>query len=364
MELFQASRQWATRPADQRFASLEDMLAATKGYANQAAEASRSWRDLSVQPDASGTEVQLVGPNGTPATLTHYAFGQLCARAESPAWYLRELPAELAAQNLRTRLAERNAEDKAQLLFHVNGSMVVRAVTSDAYARIWNHEVISRLLELAQLHRLVPARQTFSWGGGELPPESERPPALYASDHDMFAFMMSQERTLIDPVGKALLRGVIVQNSEVGDCALKIMGFYFRDICCNHIIWGARELCEVRLTHVGQIRQRWFDAAVTVRKYFDAPVSSEDQARFAEMAVPIRGTKEEVLDAVFGKRIANLTKRTLAAAYDAVVESEDGDPRSRWGLAQGITRHSQTRPYGDERNELDRAAGKLLQVAF
>ncbi len=47
-----------------------------------------------------------------------------------------------------------------------------------------------------------------------------------------------------------------------------------------------------------------------------------------------------------------------------VVEDQDGDPKSKWGLVQGITRHSQTLPYADERTALDRAAGKLMAITF
>lgn len=362
MEIFAASHQWATRPADERFPSLEAMHHATQSYADKAAEAVRPWSDLKVVADDG--DVSLSGPTGTPAKLTHYAFNQLAARANAPASFLRTLPAPLAADVLADRLTARpDQRNNAQILFHQNGGLVVRALTTDNYVRIWNHEVIARLVDLSKRFGLVPGRQTFAWDGSPLPPESERPASLYASDHDMFAFLMSSARTMIDPVGQPMHKGVIVQNSEVGDCALKIMGFWFRDVCCNHIIWGARELTEVRLTHVGQIRSRWIDASLTVRRYLDED-TSRDAARFQETTVPIAGDKNKVLDLVFAKRIPELTRKALAAGFEAVVPEQDGDPRSKWGLAQGLTRFSQTQPYGDERQGLDRAAGKLLQVAF
>ena len=40
------------------------------------------------------------------------------------------------------------------------------------------------------------------------------------------------------------------------------------------------------------------------------------------------------------------------------------DPRSVWGFVQGMTRHSQTLPYADARTAMDKAAGKVMEMAF
>lgn len=358
MELFHANAQWSNRPADERFTSLEAMHAATKAYADKAAEAVTPWGDVRVE--SVGDNMSVTGKSGVQATLTHYAFGQLSARADAPAHYLRQLPGTLAAQNLNYGLKARPQGD-AKLLFHQNGGLVLRAATSDTYARVWNHEVIARLIDAANRSGLVPARPTFRQFSGDAP-------ALYASDHDMFAFLMSAEREIKDPTGASLFRGVIAQNSEVGDCALKLMGFYFRDICGNHIIWGAREIAEVKLSHVGRVRQRWADAMIRVRQYMDGAASLEE-AKFREASQMILpGTsKDEILDAVFGSKAAKsagITRKALAAGYDAVVPEQDGPANNVWSLVQGFTRASQATPHADDRTELDRQAGKLLQIAF
>jgi hypothetical protein len=352
MELFHANQQWATRPADERFASLEEMHAACFGYANHAAEAQVDWHDLRVESE--GEELVVVGEEQS-ATPTHFAFGQLCSRIGAPASYLRTLPAPIAADAVNHGLEQREG-GRANLLFHRNSSLVLRAATSDKYARIWNYEITSRLIDLAQRTGLVPARPTFRQT------ESDAP-ALYASDHDMFAFLMSPSREVIDPLGKELFRGVITRNSEVGDCSLSVMGFWFREICGNHIIWGAENIAEIRLTHVGEIRQRWSAAQARVRRYLDSDTTFE-RSRFAEVTRVIGGTKEDVLDTVFGKKVANLTRKTLSDAYEAVVVDEDGSPNTAWGLAQGMTRLSQQTPFADRRTELDRAAGRVLQIKF
>lgn len=357
MELYHANRQWASRPADERFRTLADLYTATKRYADASREKDVAWADLRVE--ASGDEMALVGKAGVPAVLTHYAFGQIAARVAAPAGYLRNLPATLAAQNLNHGLKEKG-EGTANLLFHTNGALVLRAAVTEKYSRIWNYEVVERLQGLAADRDLIPAQQTMTWDGTDVPSEP-KDVALYASDHDLFAFLMSKGAVLTGPTGETLRRGIITVNSEVGDKRLKVMGFLFRDLCANHIIWGAEQIAEIDLTHVGDVRGRWMEATARVRRYFDG-AASLDEAKFAELRARIAGSKDEVLDTLFGKKIA--TRKVLAASFDAVVEAEDGDPLSKWGFAQGMTRYSQTIPYADERTEIDRAAGKVLAIDF
>jgi hypothetical protein len=362
MELFHANQQWSTRPADERFASLDAMYDATKAYATDAREKEVAWADLRVE--AVGTELALVGKADVPAKLSHYAFGQLASRVEAPASYLRKLPATLAAQNLNHGFKEKTAGN-ALLLFHHNEGLLLRAATSEKYARVWNHEVVGRLLGLRDQYDLDAAHQTFKWDGTAMTAEEKTTAdrALYASDHDMFAFLMSQGKVVQDPVGQPLHRGIIVTNSEVGDRSLGVMSFWFRDVCENHIIWGAEQLAEIRLNHVGDIKTRWNEATVEIRKYLDKSASFE-QAKFEALTVKIGATKEEVLDAVFNKRSLGLSRKAAEASYDAVVPEQDGDPRTKWGFAQGLTRYSQQQPYADERYTLDRAAGKVLSIDF
>lgn len=359
MNLYHASTQWATRPIDERFQDLVTMYTVTKAYADAARERAVPWPDLRVE--ARNDEVVLIGKANVPARFSHYAFGQVAQRIGAPVSYLRTLPATLAAQNLNHGFKER-ADGTACLLFHRPDSddalPILRAATTEKYARIWDHEVIARLIDLSAQANLIPARQTFAWDGGKF---TANDVSLYASDHDMFAFLMSPDRDITGPNGETLRRGVIVTNSEVGDKRLTVMGFMFRDVCANHIIWGAEKLAEVSLVHVGEIRQRWLDAQVRVRRYLDGPASFT-QASFAQWTARIADSKEGVLDTLFGKRLG--TQKVLAASWDAVQPEQDGDPRTVWGFAQGMTRYSQAQSYADTRTDLDRAAGRLLSMDF
>ena len=146
MQLFKANRQWQTRPPDERFRDLDSLYAATREYTDSARVSAVLYSSMRVE--AQEKEMALVGKSNQPAQFTHWAFGQLSARVGAPADYLRSLPPTLAAQNLNYGLANRPPEGTAQLLFHTNGGLLLRAFTSDKYARIWNYEVAERLLTL------------------------------------------------------------------------------------------------------------------------------------------------------------------------------------------------------------------------
>lgn len=364
MELFKAHQQWATRPADQRFGSLAELHAATLAYAKTSAEREVQWADLRVQPAGDdGRQVALVGKAGNPALLTHFSFGQLAGRVSAPAEYLRGLPASLACDNLNHGLSvyrpnmSARASKSAQALFHVNGGLLCRALTTDKYERVWNHEVAERLLEW-ETRGWAPARPTIrDLGDGKLP--------LYASDHDMFVFLAHSDLAIAEPgQDGALYRGVIVENSEVGAGSLKLTRFLYREMCGNHIIWGASDVMDLSLRHVGKIRDRMYRWTIALRQYAQQGTDKDQDMVAKAMHTTIADTKEGVLDKLFGIRSLGLSRKTVEAGYDACLPAQDGSPNTVWGMAQGLTRHSQTLAFADKRTDLDRAAGKLLEFSF
>jgi hypothetical protein len=386
MELFHAHNQWSTRPADERFASIQQLHDACKAYARSARENKVS--ATAIRTEAINGDVQLVGRAGNPAKLTHWSFGQLAARISAPASYLRDLPATLACQNLNHGLAKLPSDYNANLLFHSNGTLLLRAFTSDEYSRIWNWEVAERLLTLEQ-QGWKPAVPTFSWSGGEVGiciqcsgrgidlgtleagacgychGTGKVLPALYASDHDMFAFVVN-DSAVISEAGNpsGLRRGVIVQNSEVGASALKLTRFLFRDICSNFIIWGASKVLEIKVRHIGNARDRWHGYNAELRRYIEQGAAQDEYKISEAKRCKIGDNKGEVLDKLFGMKSVLLSRKTIEAGYDAVNRDQDGDPNTVWGIVQGLTRHSQTLPHADARTAVDTAAGKLMEANF
>jgi hypothetical protein len=363
MELYDANRQWSARPDDQRVKTISELYRRAKKFASEAYERANV-AVSTLRAEAVGGALCLVGKGGTPAGLTHYVTGQVCDYAGAPAGYIRQLPATLAAQNINHGLAKRAAkDDNANLLLHVpDGDMtkvVIHAVNSEKYARFWNWEVAERLLNF-EVKGWKPATPTFNQGLGD---GKGSDGACYVSDHDMFAFISHPDRVVKEQGNaKGLLRGLIAVNSEVGDKRLALKRFLFREMCGNHIIWGAEEVIEVSAIHRGKIRERVQAWELEAARYLDSTTGEdEDKIRQAQ-SVKIAATKDEVLDTLFGKRSLLLSRKALEAAYDANVPDEDGDPRTVWGFVQGLTRSSQATPYGDERMRLDTAAGKILDM--
>jgi hypothetical protein len=359
MELYQANAQWKFRPDDERYPTVEAMHEAACAYRASAVERNDiNLSTLRVQ-EVEG-EVNLVGKGGVPSKLSNWAFGQVAKFAGAPADYLRKMPAADAATNLNRDLSARLMEKTlVNLLFHVQGGYRLRAFNSDQYARIWNNEVTQKLLDHYISQGWVPATPTFNQQS------TGKDTALYVSDHDMFAFIVHPERVVREPGNPAgLLRGMIAINSEVGARKLVKLRFLFREMCGNHIIWGAEEVEQASVRHVGNIRERFQLWAVEATRYMDSSAADDEAKIQLAQRKLIAGTKEEVLDALFGKRSLPLSRKTIEAGYDAVVPDQDGRPNSYWGLAQGLTRHSQTIPYADQRTEVDKAAGRLLALAF
>lgn len=399
--LYEASQQWANRPDDQRFESLESMYKACKYYADSAITAA-GVPVGSLRVEADNGDIKLVGKQNIPAKLTHFSFGQLARVASAPPGYLRTLPATLAAQNLNHGLKQAGQDDggqndgqKLQLLFHKNGSLVTRAITSEMYDRVWNHELVAKVMTslVPEGWRAPPARPAREGQAGTrvataadiLPNQGDfglaikegdliAPAGLYASDHDMFIFLVNMG-SVIEDNGKLLNQGLFLQNSEVGDCGLKLKRFIMDHVCGNHIVWGVSDVCEVNMRHIkgAEVKQgdslkkfmaKW-SVMLTADAMNDKVQSDIRKARQFEIAA----TKDEVIDNLFkfanARNLTRLSRKALSAAYDLAEQSPRyGAPTTVWGMVNGLTELSQTTGYADDRTEMDTQAGRVMEMAF
>lgn len=363
--LMRAFNQWLNRPADEKFSSLEALHAAVAGLHKISQESvGVVLNKLAVITSGDATpEPMLRSQSGKTARFTHWSFGQFCRAIGAPAAYMRELPADLVATNLNYGLAtvegRRPEEDKSmKLLFSRNGDLRLRALTGNAYGRIWNVDITSRLLRFVEQNpNWQPAPAAFDGSRG-----------LYAGDKDIFAFLVDNERRIFETLpGGGLSRGFFVSNSEVGDASFRLTTFLYEYVCGNHRVIGASNVRDLRIPHIGAADERAFrEMAVELRKYADSSVAEDELKIEAARKFVIGGTKDEVLDRIFGLRIPNLPRVTVDAGYDRAVEQEDryGDPNTAWGLAGGITELARDLPNADDRVDLERAAGRVMQMAF
>jgi hypothetical protein len=360
------------------------MYEATKAYADAAAEAVVPFTDIRVEK--VDDDLKLVGRTGVPATLTHYAFGQISGRAGAPANYLRTLPATLAAQNINHGLAVRSdrAASDAKLLFHRNSGLVLRALTTERYERLWNYELVGRLQDLLDEGWVVPpARPALpNQPGTRLATEADvlaagahglsvrvgdeiAPAGLYASDHDMFAFLVYEKNRIANGTPNGLARGVFYSNSEVGNNAVYRMSFLYESVCGNHIVWNVSNLKKLRIVHSGQVRNKLQLYAADLVEYANRSASEDEAIIKRAQHKVIAATKQDVIDELFRLRVG-LTQTQIGDAYDLAEQHEqdaNAAPNTVYGMVHGLTRLSQGN-YADERNHLDAAAGKVMRIAF
>ena len=358
--LMQANRQWATRPAEERFTSLPAMLAAMearKAISRAAVLSSRSLRAVST-PDNAG--VAIVGPKGNPIAPTHWAFGQLSNLAGAPAGYLRELPAPLAADCIDYGLQTRDVEDIGVLLSRDStGEPVLRAATGPKYGRIWDSDVVRALIDrfgdgVSGDWRVPGIR------GKALDSVTADNTTLYAGDRDMFVFLADEINRLELPNrrdGKTgtLARGFFASNSETGAGTFRLKAFLFDYACENRIVWGAHELDEIVIRHTASAPDRFLEqAAPALIAYANSSAENVETVLRTAQATKL-DRSQDWLAKRFGPRIAQRIEH-------AHVLDEGRPIETLWDAVTGATAYARSIPWTADRVEFETQAGELLEL--
>jgi hypothetical protein len=345
------SQQWATRPNDQRFLTLDELGA----YVNARQCVSRETITNEINVVLESEDLRLQNAlTGHCVDLTHWSFGQLARLAGAPAEYLRTLPPVLAAPALQWSL-ERRAERGEQikvLTTRAYDRVECRALTSPTYGRIWDTEVVQALRRLGpEWH--VPAA---SYSGAD----PLRATTLYASDRDIFVFLCRDEEIDIGG-GQTLHRGIMTWNSETGAATFGLATFTYDRVCDNRIIWGAANQQELRIRHTSGAPDRLVREAQPMIDTYAASGAKEIAATVeTARRLEVGKDKDSVLEWM-NKR--GFTRSQARAAYEFAERDSHHqglNPRSIWGLVQGATDYTHDIKHTDARTEIERAAGALL----
>lgn len=138
------SSEWFSRPADERFLSLSELLASVRSRAERSRTRTIESAAIRVEATRDNTDrLALILPGSeTPVAPTHWSFGQLAALVGAPATYLRQLPAPLAGINLQYGLTAHRAE-QVKTFEADDGRVELRAVTGPDYGRYLNSQAVS-----------------------------------------------------------------------------------------------------------------------------------------------------------------------------------------------------------------------------
>lgn len=373
MELMQANRQWAIRPADERFTSIPSMLTYTSFVRQHSARRQLPNRALTAVP--SGTDdygLAVSGPDGIPATPTHWGFNQLCNLAKVPASYLRDsrMPAPLAADCLNWGLHHvREVEDVSVLLRKFpdgydgfQPGTHLAAVNGPDYGVVGNADIVQTVFN--NFGNGVDGQFRIPGEFGKAVEPTKDNTTLYASDRDVWMFLADEERRIEVPNRRegrpgSLARGFYISNSEVGSSRLLLGMFLFDYVCCNRIIWGAQDFQEVKIKHTSGAPYRWIEEVKPILREFaeSSPVGISETIANARQ-VKVKGDIAEFLSARFGNK-SIVPKIELAFSIDEGMRPME----TIWDVVTGATAYARGIPNNDDRVKVERIAGQLLAKA-
>lgn len=350
--LTQANKQWSTRPDDQRFVSLQDMLSFKRAQREASKAVTVASKKLEIVPTEDNKNL-LVNGEFEP---THWSFGQLATLAGAPAGYLRDLPAPLAADCINYGLKyERNTSDVGMLLYK-NGSSEVRAAHGPNYGRVWDCDVIEALI-----NRFDGTDWKVPGEFGRDVPITKDNTTLYASDRDMFVFLADEKNRITLPNrrdGKpgTLARGFFISNSEVAKSSLYLNCFLFDYVCQNRIVWGVEVSKEIRIRHTSGAPLRWMDEIQPVLlAYSQASAKPIEDALVLAQEKKVEDVDKFLADR-FGKKMVEPLKSIHTIEENRPIES-------LWDVSTAATAYARGIKHIDARVDLERQAGAILDLA-
>lgn len=371
-------KEWQRRPDDERFLSLEDAHAASLDRRQRSSTPTLRYRDLSVGYDESGQLFLGQGPTGIDprtgqvrtnaptwdygrAAFTHYSFGRFAQHVQpddggSGISYLRNHPAPLVRMMVQYDASQKAGETMLLLTpesrsRREDGLGDIRAFTSPSYGRVWNHEVLERLIDItAGKGWKVPAASYAST-------DPKLASTIYDSDRSMFTFLVNEDRP-ITVGGETLYPMIGTGNSEVGDETLWAFSGLYRSVCDNRLLHGVGQVNAIRIIHRKGAPQRFAEEMVpAIAAFVDGELDALANAVRAAQAKILTNDVKAVQN--WMEKVLGLNETFAAKAVEAAkVEEGAGEamPWSVWAVANGITAAARSYPHTDTRLEFERIA--------
>jgi len=354
--LTKAHNQWATRPQDQRFETLDELWNSVNNRRMRSRSADITLKTIEAKDDNGN----IVFNHGVKSVEpSHWSFGQLAASIHAPAEYLRRLPAPLAVQNINHGIQTTEKKD-LKFMTVINpddqGMNILQAVTSVTYGRIWDADAV----DAAKRAVAASNGKFFNPKAYDTVTGKPKPSGLYASDRDVFIFMIDGGSFLDAGPRAQINRGFFMWNSEVGCRTFGFCTFLHNGVCGNHLVWGASDIREVRIRHSSGGPDRFLNEALPgLLKYVNASGASETAIilKAQDWLLPAKDDKEII-------EWLRERKFTKDEALESIsyAKKEEGDCRTLWQVVQGATAYARGFDYVDARVELETKAGNLMNI--
>lgn len=331
-----ANAQWASRPADERFLTLEELATFVSTRNALSTDVDVQYRDLRVMAVPDSNDLMLTAPTlAAPVGFTHFSFDKLAEYCSAPTGHLRRMAARgstrLAAELYNESLEHQETWAGETMAVYVHDGSQLRTMTSTKFGRIFDSDAVAAVQSInADGRWSVPLK---AYGGVN----STEATTLYASDRDIFIFMVDEARP-IEVDAQTFYRGFYVYNSELGDKKFGLSTFLYERVCANRIIWGARDIKGIEIKHIENAPLRFMEEARPVLAAL-AGASSEPveymlrKARNFEVAETADSAEAWLRDRGFGVKEA----RSAVLLAGTGAEGTTGNPTSLLSLVEAGT---------------------------
>lgn len=361
-----ASRQWATRPNDQRYTSIDALMSAVLDRRDTSTDTVVDLRGMHAGL-YDGRLSFMASEHTAPLEPTNYSFGQLCQSIAAPASYLRTLPGQLAADCLNTGFSQSAGRVQA-----LHAGRELRGITGENYGRIWD-------VELVQAIKNVVDAGNGRWTVPTAFREANRPDiyptvdpttettTLYASDRDIFMFLVDE----LNPVQAGFLpdgspdlfyRGFYAWNGECGGVSNGVATFLYRYVCQNRNIWGQKGFSRFSIKHTKHAAGRFAsDLIPALTGFVDSSAASLEHDLVAMKRARITSTDDERF------RFMGLQGFGPAESSKILTRiiTEEGHPaETPFDYIQGITSMARSIPHQDTRIAYEQAGAKIMAQAM
>ena len=374
------SSQWFSRPDDQKFLSLDNMMAFKKNDAQRMTSRTVDTHKIQIigefdeaNPSRGDLRIEYADDNNRDHTNvpTNWSFGQLSQLSGAPAGYLKDLPAPLAADCIQWGLRYNRGRELVKVFGSQNDGGDLRAATGPDYGRIYDWEIlepIKQLVDASGGRWKVPGMMTGSRDGLAVYdpdiPVSMDTTTLFASDRDVFVFLVDDRNPI--EVGKLpngepdlMFRGFYAWNSETGSKTAGIAAMYLRGVCMNRNLWGVENFQEIKIRHTKFAPDRFaMEARPALESLAHGSTATFVEGVQAAKAAKIAHDDESRLE--FLSKRAGLSGRMAKAANARHLKEEGRPVETVWDAAQAITAIARDIPHHDARIEVEKKAGILL----
>lgn len=374
MELYKAHEQWRTRPPDERFGSIRELYDVTSQRYETSFEETVSPDKLKFTISGDNNDLGIWGGERVyiPTHLAIHQTADLFGIKGEAFNNLVKYPPALANQIILQHQAMTHRDNVRLLLANESGKEhgIMRGCNTTSYARLWDWKLVKFIGD-----------EIVGWDGSgdwKVPPartDDRFPSGLYAGINDTFMFFVNESRRIKDGTDEGLATGFFAWNNEVGGVgfgggprSIGFQAFLYRMVCGNHIVWGAENVFQIRMSHIGEDIDINFKRNIraALDKYLQMPVNNIEAAIEVAQSKQLGKNKQEVKDAL-GKARPKWTPSEVETIFDYGIE-RGVDPTNLWSFVNLATQYSHNKrdvgAFADRRASLDLKAGALLDLVL